>query len=388
MKAYLVALLLALGVCGASVAQGRSSSSILQEPSNTSTSTSGALKPYHLIRSIPLPFLKKMQGRIGFDQDSGRLFFSDGKDLLVINANNGQRVGLIPKIGEASDIALAPDIHRAFIVDANSRDLFVLDLSTLAVVQKTNAGAESSSAQYDPEVKEVFTTGSESSTCKVFDAVTGKQVAVVKLHGYPVRAAGDSHGHIYFELAPNLWRPPPLYAPLTSIAPLKTTLAELNTRTLEIGDSWNETSCPRLQLMGIDRSGQDLVLSCQNSVALVDPQTRKIMALSAITGAVLTFGAQAGDAFVEGVDHQTHRSEFQIVHEDSFGHLGPAVPAPQVWAPPDAFDGPAKQFFAVESDTKTVDTGSFMRTPDGQMIPLTLPQPIPGTFRILVYGRN
>lgn len=329
-----------------------------------------------------------MSGRLGFDPESDRLFFSDGKDLVIVDSRNGVRVGLIPKIRAISDIAFAPDIHRLFIVDSDDGNLFVLDLSTLALVEKTNVGTESSSIVYDPVVKKVFTAGGESSSCKVFDAVAGKKVATVKLRGYPVHAAADAHGHIYFELTSNAWRPPPLYTPLTYIAPLKTDLAELNTRTMEMGDRWNEPSCPHIQLVGIDRSDQDLVIGCQNSVTLVDPQTRKIVAYSAITGAVLAFSAQFGDAFVAEVDQHAQKVTFLIVHEDSFGNLGPAIAAPQVLAWPSAFDVITQRFFALQSETKTINTGLFMETPGGERIPLSLPQPIPGTFRILVYGRD
>lgn len=182
MKIHFVALFIGLVPCSAPVARAQSSSSTLQ-PASTAPE-SEPLKPYHLVRTIPLPFLKRMSGQLGFDQENDRLLFSDGKDLVVINASDGQRVGLVPKIGRVSGIAFAPDIHRAFIVDSDSRALFALDLSTLRLVQKANVGAESSSIQYDPEVKEVFTTGSESSTCKVFDAVAGKRVSTVKLRGY------------------------------------------------------------------------------------------------------------------------------------------------------------------------------------------------------------
>lgn len=203
-----------------------------------------------------------------------------------------------------------------------------------------------------------------------------------------VHAVADAHGHIYFELTSNPWRLPPLYTSMTYIAPMKTDLAELNTRTMEMGDRWNEPSCPHVQLVGMDRSDQDLVIGCSNSVTLLDPQTRKVVAYAAVTSPVLAFGAQLGDAFLAGVDQQTQRVAFLIVHEDSSGHLGPAVPAPQVWARPDAFDANRQQLFAVQSETKTIDTGAFMETPNGERTPLNLLQPVPGTFRILIYGRN
>jgi len=339
-----------------------------------------------------------MSGQLGYDQENGRLFFSDGKDLDIVNASDGQRVGLASKIRRASDIAFAPDIHRAFIADSDSRALFAMDLSTLTVVQKINVGAESWSVLYDPDTKKVFTTGVSSSTCKVFDAGAGKQIGSVKLHGYPLRAASDSHGHIYFNLASTNPGTPLLEAPGVLVTPtplpLKSDLAELDTRTLFMGNRWNEPSCAFLSLMGIDQSGQDLVLGCQNSVKLMDRQTRKIVASAAITGvrpvASLIFSSSLGDVFLLGLDEQpdSHRRKMVIVHEDSSGHLGPAMLAPQLLVLPGAFDGAKQQFFTLQSETTTVDTGLFMQVPGGQMTHLRVPRPIPGTFRIVVYSRN
>lgn len=392
MKTHLVALLFVLGVCCPALARGQSSPPATQVTSNASESEPP--KPYHLVKTIPLPFLKKMSGQLGFDEAGDRLFFSDGKDLVVINARSGERVGLIPKIGNVSDVAFAPDIHRAFIVDSYSHELFVLDLSNLALVQKTNVGTESSSLVYDQGVKEVFTTDSETSTCKVFDAVAGKKVAAVKLQGYPVHAAYDAHGHIYFEVASNDSRIPPASIPGTYIAPMKTDLAELDSRTLLMGDRWKEAPCPHMRLMGVDRSGQDLVIGCQNSVMLVDPQSRKTIASSTIMGvrpiAPLTVSPSLGDAFFAGLDEQAdpHRLVWVIVHEDSSGHLGPAVLAPQVLGRPAAFDGTTQQFFAVQSDMKIGDSGLYMTVPGSGPTPVPVQQPVPGTFRILVYGRD
>ncbi len=331
---------------------------------------------------------------MGFDQETGRLFFSDGKDLVVINSSDGERVGLVSKIPNVSDIAFAPDIHRAFIVDSHGGHLFAVDLSALTLVQKMNVGAESSFALYDSKAKEVFTAGTESSTCKVFDAVTLKKVAAANLRGYPLRAANDSHGHIYFQVAPNYPRLVPLSALGPYIAPLKTDLAKFDTRSLAVGDPWDEASCPAMLLMGVDRSRQDLVMGCQNSITLVDPQTRRVTASSPIVGvkpiAPLTANSTLGDAFFEGLDEQAspHRVYLIIVHEDSGGHLGPAVLAPQVPGRPAAFDEATQHMFIVQSDTKAVDTGLFFAPSRTELTPLRVPQPIPGTFRILVYSRN
>lgn len=393
LKIHLAALFIVLIACSASLARGQSSST---PTPMSNASESELLKPYHLVKTIPLPFLKKMSGQLGFDQENNRLFFSDGKDLVVINADNGERVGLVPKIEKVSDIAFAPDIHRAFIVDSDSRALFALELSTLTLVQKTNAGAESLSVLYDAESKEVFTTGRTTSTCKVFAPATGKQIAAVKLGGYPLHAVGDSHGNIYFELTSSNSGPPvmEMAGDAYPIAiSLKSAIAKLDTRTLVMGDRWQEPACAFMHLLGVDRSGENLLIGCKDSAILADPQTGRVVAFTNISGIrdgmPVTFSPALGDAFLLGLDEQpsVHRTDLAIIHEDSSGHLGPVVLAPQVWAQPEAFDSATQQFFAVQSDTKTVDSGLFIEAL-GTRSPVPVQQPIPGTFRILVYSRN
>ncbi len=393
-RTHLVPLFLVVSACNGFLAWGQSSSAASQTTSHTSAFEE--LKPYHLIGTIPLPSLKKMSGRLGFDQQNGRLFFSDGKDLVIVNSDSGERVGLVPKIRGVSSIAFAPEIHRVFILNSDSRDLFVLDLTALTIVRKANAGAESSSILYDSATKKILATGITSSTCKVFDAVSGEQVGTVKLRGYPLRAVGDAYGHVYFELTSRslgtLLQVPGTMSPTPT--PLKSDLAELDTRMLAMGERWQEESCPYLVLLGIDRSGQNLVTGCKNSITLLNLQTRKTIGSSAIGGVKVsvpvTFNPDFGDAFLVGVDAQTtpYQLELIVVHEDSSGQLDPAELVPQVFGRPAAFDAAAQHFFVVQSDTKTVDSGLFIEAPGSGLTPLPVQEPVPGTYQILVYGRD
>lgn len=362
----------------------------LQSVAQTPAATPPQL--YHVVKTIPLSFNPPPGSAIAFDSASRRIFIPTDKTVYVINVDSGAIAGEIRKVGHLSDLALAPEINRGFGVDSSGH-LVIFDLQTYAVLAKAHAGEKSFFVVSDPLTKQVFTTGVSSRQCKVFDAITGKLVKTIKLGGYPLRGVADSRGHIYFQMGRD-----PIQGPQSLIAhflmwgavssrkaPGK--IVELNTRRLEIENLWAEPSCINQRGIGVDPMSRRLVVGCENSVDLIDADTGKVISEAPFIGRPVLrvwFNPALRDAFV--LDGRLR--ETLILRENSANDLVFAgiVADEAPWYI--AFDSAGGEFFILKSDHKMVDT-PFMIELGGQLTPLhRIAEPVPGTFRIVVYGEN
>lgn len=361
----------------------------LQSAAQTTAAT--VPQPYHVVKTIPLSFNPPPGSAIAFDSVNRKLFIPAEKDIYVVDIDSGVLAGQVRKAGHISDIAFAPEINRGFAVDSDGH-LLIFDLQTYAVLAKVHAGSESGSVLFDPGTKEVFTVG-DSKQCNVFDAITGKIAKTVKLGGYTYRGVGDSMGHIYYELASDVKEGPrSLTAGVTVLGrvPLRKVpgkIVELNARTLEIENVWVEPACINTSGIGIDSEHRRLVVGCENSVDLIDADTGKVVSAIPFPPARLVlrivFNASLGDAFVTAIGP----SQIIVLRENSANNLAFAGIVAQETPWDMAFDPAGGEFFVLKSDEKMVEA-PFMIEAHGRVSPREIPKPVPGTFRIVVYGKN
>ena len=348
-------------------------------------------QPYHAIRTIPLPFNPPPGSALAFDAASRKLFIPAKKDIYVIDVDSGALVGQVRKAGDISDIAFAPEINRGFAVDSDGH-LAIFDLQTYAVLDKVHAGSESRSVLFDPVTKKIFTVGAFSKQCKVFDAMSGKIVKTVKLGGYTYRGISDSMGHIYYELRPDAIGPHEIMGGVDVLArvsrqkvPCK--IVELNARTLEIENLWVEPSCINTHGIGVDSEYRRLVVACENSVDLIDADSGKIISAILFPPARpalhILFSAGLRDAFILAGG----ASQLIVLHENSANALGFAGFVTHESPLSMAFDEKNNQFLILKSDVKMVEA-PFMIEANGRTSPRQIPEPEPGTFRIVAYGKN
>lgn len=387
--ASLLTFALLLGVLGA---KGRRLADTQQAPAQTQ----GPQSTYHLVRTVPLPFLKTINGIVAFEPTSRRLFIPDGKDLVVLDADTGARVGTIAKIGSVSVMAFVLETNQAFVVDGEHGSLTILDLQTLKTLEKVHAGAELSLVLYDPNTKQIFLTSSRHKDCTVVDATTRRVIRTVKLSGYVQNGLTDGKGHVYYDLSRDQMPETLVSVPgvLVSQAPPSNAieLAELDADTLKISNMWKEP-CESIRLLGVDEAHARLVARCGGSLISIDEMTGKIVASAGIRGPFtwfLTYSSQLGDAF--GVVAQVPTLALVALHENSAGDFtDPSATIAQVKDMQHiVFDDKNARVLILSSDQKMAETRVFIDRPtyDGGPTPLRVPEPVPGTFRVEVYGKN
>jgi hypothetical protein len=363
-------------------------------PQAAAQTTADQPSSYHLVRTVPLPFLKNVSGMFIFEPVTRRFFVSDGKDLIVLD-DTESKIGSIPKIGRVTDLAVAPEMNQAFIVDGVDNDFIVVDLQRLMVLEKVHAGTSLSIVLYDPSTKEIVLASGHNKDCVVVDATTLKVIKTVKLGGYAYAGVTDGKGHAYFELGRDEFVDPLVSGPelyISRAPPANAAaLAELDEHSLTINNSWKEP-CKPIRLLGVDGGRQRLIAACGRSVASIDEETGKIVAVSSIgqTPAwFVNFDSELGDAFADVAHTRPFGLTLMVLHENSAGEF--VDPKMIDWGPGRrlGLDGKKGQIFVLSSDQKMTDTGLGLAPPNADgVVPLRVPTSVPGTFRISVYAKN
>lgn len=394
MKAHRFLLLVILSFLSASIARGQSVSSNAREPANNSSVGSS---PYHAIKTISLAPYKRLTDAIAFDSASHRLFLCDGKNLLVIDAETGTAIGTVPKVEEVSQIVIAAQIGRGFALNAE-RQLIIFNLETLQPVTRIHAGNESVGFIYDSQTKQLFTIGAAGKTFKAFDATTGELRKTVKLDSYIRDAYGDANGHVYFELNHKMSDAPlppgyllsQLTPDLAAVGRIADEIAEIDTQTLQIINRWTEPSCQSMRVMGVDSARRRLVAACQDSIVLIDADSGRVVTSTGFSAGDpfnFKFDANLGDAFLSPFGLQPTRP--LVLHEGPSDKIADAgYMAPEKLRDV-AFDGQSGRFFVLKGDYRQVDlnavSAAALMTGGGVFQALN---PVPGSFRIIVYGKH
>lgn len=298
---------------------------------------------------------------INFDESSRRLYLSHGTEVKVVNADTGEVVGTIPGFQRDHGIALVKELNKGFISDGNAGEVAVFDIKTLKVTGKIKVGEDPDCIIYEPFSKRVFVMNGGSKDAMAIDPATEKVVGTAPMGGRPEYAVSDGKGMIYDNIQD------------------KNEVAALDLHSMTIKARWPIAPAERAASLTMDRQHRRLFIGGRNKVfAIMDADTGKVLQTFPIGDGVdaNVYEPKTGLVFAatrEGILH--------IFHEDT----------------PDKFSlvenvktEPGARNMAL--DPKTHDV--FLDTADLGQPPAPTPQQpnpqapaIPGTFRLLVYGR-
>ncbi|HKV04833.1 MAG TPA: hypothetical protein VJO53_06975 [Candidatus Acidoferrales bacterium] len=299
---------------------------------------------------------------ITVDSAARRVYLSHGTEVKVVDADTGAVIGNIAGLKLVHGVALADKFGRGFISDGVQGKVFIFDLKTLQVTGEAKADPDADSILFDPASGRVFSMNGDSRTSTAIDAMSGAVVKTFELGGAPEFAVADGKGTIYGNMED------------------KNQVIAIDSHSLTIKSRWPVAPAGRPTALAMDRKHRRLFSTGRNPQMLV--------VLNADNGKVIqSFPISAGaDASVYEPETgmlfvSTREGMIHIFHEDS----------------PDQFSvvDTVKTEFGAKTmglDTKThnliVDTADFSPPPaPNAERPQARPTPIPGTFRMLVYGR-
>lgn len=156
---------------------------------------------YHVVRTFAIGG----EGRWDYlVADGGRLYVPRSDRVMVLDAQSGAVIGVVPATPGVHGVALAKDLGRGFTSNGAEGSVTVFDLKTLGVLGKVKVGDNPDAILFDPASGKVFALNGKSHDVSVFDADIDLTKAAtsqrLELGGKPEFAVADGEGHVYVNI--------------------------------------------------------------------------------------------------------------------------------------------------------------------------------------------
>jgi len=313
--------------------------------------------PYRFVKEI------RVGGEGGWDYlsvDSAahRLYVTHATKVVVIDTTRGTVVGEIADTPGVHGFAIASDLGRGFASNGRENTASIVDLKTLATIQKVKTGDNPDAILYEPAHHEVYTFNGRGKSATVFDARTGSITATIPLGGKPEFAHDDAKaGRIYVNIED------------------QNAIKVIDTGAHRVTDTWSIAPGESASGMAFDADHHRLFIGCENRLMLmIDSTNGKVLYSVPIGQGVdsnwydpatrFAFSSNGGAATVT------------IAHEESPNLLRIAQTLSTVrGARTMALDPVTHDIYLAATDYEAQPAGSSER-----------PKAVPGTFRVLVYA--
>jgi DNA-binding beta-propeller fold protein YncE len=332
----------------------------------TGFSLSAAASGYHFLKKYTFGpaegSTREYFDYITVDSAARRVYLSHGTEIKVIDADTGILVGNITGLKQDHGVAIASEFGRGFISDGGQGKVILFDLKTLKVTGEAKADKDADCVIYDPFSKHVFVMNGDPHTSTVIDAKSGSVIGTIELGGGPEFAVADGKGTVYVNLED------------------KSELLAIDSTSLKIKSRWPVAPAGGPTALAMDIQHHRLFSAGREPQVLVvlNSDTGAVLQSFPISGGVdaAAYEPETGLIFASTREGMVH-----VFHEDS----------------PDKFSAVETIKTEVGAKTMGLDTKThnlFLDTSDFAPTPAPTaehPHPrgaaVPGTFRVLVYGR-
>jgi len=240
----------------------------LAVPANAAPAATSVVPPspnpsgYHLLRTIPLP------GNEGWDdlaihQPSHRLYVTHGTHVVVVRTTDFSVPGDIANTPRVHGVAFAPD--EGYTSNGGDNTVSVFDLQTYQTTKRIPVGRGPDAIVYDPASHDILTFNGGSKDATVIDTKTQTVVGTIPLGGKPEFAAADGNGKVYVNIEDT------------------SEIAVIDTKTMKVVNRWPLAPCTEPSGLAVDVAHHRLFSACRNKMmAVSDAVTGKIVATPAI----------------------------------------------------------------------------------------------------------
>ena len=182
-----------------------------------------------------------------FDADGNRVFIAHNKEILVIDANSGKKLGSVPADG-AHGVALAAG--KGFGTNGRAGTVTVFDAQSLKPIQDIKVGENPDAIIYDPDSKDIIVMNGRSHDVTVIDPASLKVTQTIPVGGKLEFAATDP-GHVFVNVEDTA------------------EIADIDSKTWKVAHKWKLNGCEEATGLAIDAKKDRLFTVCGNKVMLV-----------------------------------------------------------------------------------------------------------------------
>ena len=320
---------------------------------------------YHLIKKISLgaaPGGGEYFDYVTVDSAARRVYLSHGAEVKVLDADNFSLVGTISGLKRCHGVLVLPDVGNGFITDGDGAAVVVFDLKTLKITGNIKSSPDTDSIVYDPTSKLIFTFNGDSKNATVIDPVKQTVVKVIDMAGAPEYPVADGKGVIYDDNEE------------------KNDVAVVDTHTLTVKARWPVAPAGAPVGMEMDREHRRIFSAGRGPLFLVmmDADNGKIIQSLPISAGVdaAIFDPESALLYIS-----TRAGKIHIFHEDSPDKLTEIETVKTEYgAKTMGFDPKTHNLFLTTADFRPAPAPT-------KEDPHPERKPIPGTFRVLIYGR-
>lgn len=320
---------------------------------------------YHLLKKIPLgaaPGGGEYFDYITVDAAARRVYLSHGTEVKVVDADSAAVVGAISGLKRCHGIALVNELGKGFISDGDAGKVVIFDIASLKVTGEVKTEPDADSIIYDPASKRIFSFNGDPHNVTVIDPANGTVVKTLPMGGGPEYAVADGKGMVYDNNEDT------------------NEVVAIDSRALTIKARWPVAPAGAPTAITMDPQHRRLFTSGRNPQMLVvmDADNGKVIQSFPISAGAdaNVYEPETGLLFVstrEGIIH--------IFHEDSPDKLSEVETVKTEYgAKTMALDPKTHNLYVTTSD---------FGPPPAQTAQQPNPRrrAIPGTFRLLIYGR-
>ena len=283
-----------------------------------------------------------------------RLYVAHQDRMVVIDLSSRTEICSIPG-QEIHGVALVPELNRGFVSDGDAGSVILFDLKTLEVNRTIQAQPDADAICYEPVTRRIFTFNGDSRNTTIIDAVRAQIVGTLSLDGQPEFAQTNGRGAIFVNIED------------------KDEVLKIDAAEAKVVERWPLPARSSPSSMGIDLEHNRLFIGCRNQTLLV------VDSLSGETVATLPIGKWVDATVYDPVRRRVFAccwdGTLTVVRQDSAdSYTIDEVVQTELGVRTMAFD----------SATNTIYAPSAKLSPISPQDPHPHPQPIPGTFHILV----
>jgi DNA-binding beta-propeller fold protein YncE len=303
------------------------------------------------------------------DEVGRRAYVSHQSKIIVIDIDKDEVLGEIADTPGVHGFAIAPELGLGFSSNGRENKSSIVDLKTLKTKAKVETGGNPDGILYVPGVEEVYTFNRDRNapSATVFEAKSGKVITTIKLPGTPEFAVVDTKaGRVYNNIDS------------------KDEVVVIDIKTHEIIAQWPTAPGKGGSGMAIDLANHRLFIGCDDVMVMMDTISGKVVE-------TVPIGA--------GVDANRFDPETKLAFA-SCGRAGSVTIAKE--ETPEKLTIVQTLETARGSRTMTLDPKThkiYLSAVDYAQAPETpapgtpsnkfaRPQPMPNSFKVLVYGMD
>jgi DNA-binding beta-propeller fold protein YncE len=283
-----------------------------------------------------------------------RLFVAHHDRLVVIDLLARAEVGSIPG-QDLHKAVIVPDLNRGFVTDGDAGNVIFFDLKTLESKGTIKTDPDADAICYEPVTHRIFTFNGDSHSSTVIDPEHAEVIGRLSLDGSPESAEADGHGVIFVNIGD------------------KNEVQKIDAAESKVVQRWSLAAQTKPITIALDQQDGRIFIGCRNQTLLVlDGTSGKALAS-------LKIGKWVDDTVYDPVRRRIFAccgdGTLTVIRQDSpDSYKVEEVVPTELGVHTIAFD----------SATNTIYAPAARLKPIAPQDPHPHPEPIPGTFHILV----